>query len=326
MWLVGAVLATGLWSALAAVVGPGDFDLSDVLGVWRGGGSRHARSILWELRTPRIGLALVVGAALGAAGAVTQGLFRNPLASPGVLALPTGSALAVVCGFALGLEQSSLAATPLLAFFGAVAFLAMIFAIAGRREDTTFLLLTGVALGALGGAATSCVLAFNLDKWDLARKAMAWMLGSFDGRGWPHLAWTAPGILVGLVAALALQRGLDLLFLGEETAATLGVEPRRFRLAAGATVALLVGAATAAVGAIVFVGLIVPHAARAIVGPMHARLIPASALLGAWLVLAVDTVGRALSPIFLAPGAVTGLLGGAFFVVLLARARKAAAW
>ncbi len=320
LWALALAL-TLAFAVLASTVGPGDFSIAELLEVYRGGGSPQARGILWELRTPRVALALAVGAALGAAGALTQGLFRNPLASPGVLALPTGSALAVVLGFALGLDAEALWVTPLLAFVGASGFLLLLFGVAGRRRDSSFLLLAGVALGALGGAAISCTLAFNLDKWDLSRRAMAWLLGSFDGRGWSHLSWSGPPILLGLMLAVALHRGLDLLFLGEDTAASLGVRQSRFRWLTAGTIALLVGAATAAVGALVFVGLIVPHVARWLVGPLHLRLIPASALLGGWLVLAIDTVGRALSPTFLAPGALTGLLGGTFFLVLLARHR-----
>lgn len=327
--LVGAlaIALTTLVSLAALSVGPGEFSIGDVVATLGGDPpTKGAESILIGLRLPRLLLSLLVGASLGCAGALTQGLFRNPLASPGVLGLPSGAAAAVVAGFALGLDGNALWITPLLAFAGALGVLVVLFAVAGRRDDATMLLLSGVAMGALTGAATTCVLALNLDQWDLARRAMAWMMGSFDGRAWSHLTWATPPLVLGLLASLGLHRGLDLLFLGEESAASLGVSRSRFRFVTAAVVAVLVGAATAAVGALVFVGLVVPHLARAIVGPVHLRLLPASMLVGALLVLGIDTLGRAMSPTFLAPGALSSLLGGAFFLGLLikqARGRAA---
>src|SRR5690606_19874811 len=182
-----------------------------------------------------------------------------------------------------------------------------------------YLLLTGVALNALAGAVSTVTLALFLDRHALAQKAMTWMLGSFDGRGFLQLGWASGPIVLGLLAAWALHRPLDLLVLGEETAATLGVDRGRLRLLAATVVGVLVGTATAAVGAIGFVGLIVPHLARSLAGQAHVRLIPASMLMGAALVLAADTLSRALTPMFVAPGAVTSLLGGVFFLWLLRR-------
>ena len=322
-WTALALAVTALAVFGALTVGPGDFDFVEVVDVVLGRSpDPQARAILAELRIPRSLLALLVGASLGCAGALTQGLFRNPLASPGVLGIPTGAAASVVAGFALGLSDDALWVTPALAFVGSMGIMLLLFAIAGGRRDPSLLLLTGVALGALAGAATTCLLAFNLDKWDLARRAMAWMMGSFDGRGWEHLSWSGPPMILGLLGALTLHRALDLLFLGEETAASLGVDAGRMRLATAAVVAVLVGAATAAVGSLVFVGLVVPHLARAVVGPTHLRLLPASMFIGAILILGIDTLGRALSPTFLAPGALTSLMGGAFFLALLIRQRR----
>lgn len=325
--LAGLVLALACTGLLALCVGPGEFGLAEVgqmlLAKLSGGAlERRVELVLWELRLPRILLSLLVGAALGCAGALTQGLFRNPLASPGVLGISTGSAAAVVLGFALGLDERGLWITPALASLGAVTMLALLFALTARRRDLAYLLLTGVALNALAGALTTLTLALFLDRYQLAQKAMAWMMGSFDGRGFMQLRWALVPIAIGLVAAWALHRALDVLTLGEETAATLGVDLDRLRLGAALIVGLLVGASTAIVGVIGFVGLIVPHLARRLLGSSghsHARLLPASALVGAMLVLAVDTLGRSLSPLFLAPGALTSLLGGVFFLWLLRR-------
>jgi len=319
-----AVLALLLAAGLALTVGPGEFGLAEVLAhladKLRGVESPPmAEAILWQLRLPRVLLAMIVGAALGCAGAVTQGLFRNPLASPGVLGISTGAAAAVVIGFALGIDEQALWITPVLAAVGAGLILALLFGLTVRRRDLAYLLLTGVALNALAGAVSTVTLALFLDRHALAQKAMTWMLGSFDGRGFLQLGWASGPIVLGLLAAWALHRPLDLLVLGEETAATLGVDRGRLRLLAATVVGVLVGTATAAVGAIGFVGLIVPHLARSLAGQAHVRLIPASMLMGAALVLAADTLSRALTPMFVAPGAVTSLLGGVFFLWLLRR-------
>lgn len=322
-WLLG-VLALLLAAGLALTVGPGDYQLAEVLAVvtaqLRGDAIEPmADAILWQLRLPRVLLAMLIGAALGCAGAVTQGLFRNPLASPDVLGVSTGAAAAVVIGFALGVDEQALWITPVLAAMGAGLMLAMLFGLTLQRRDLAYLLLTGVALNALAGAVSTVTLALFVDRYALAQKVMVWMLGSFDGRGFAQLGWASGPIGVGMLAAWALHRPLDLLVLGEETAATLGVDRARLRLFGATVVGVLVGTATAVVGTIGFVGLIVPHLARSLAGQTHVRLIPASMLIGAALVLAADTLGRALSPMYLAPGAVTSLLGGLFFLWLLRR-------
>jgi iron complex transport system permease protein len=326
-----AVLGLMLAAGLALTVGPGAFGLGDVLGLFaaklRGESiAAGADAILWQLRLPRVLLALLVGGGLGCAGAVTQGLFRNPLASPGVLGISTGSAAVVVLGFALGLDEQALWITPALAGAGALTILALLFGLTARRRDLAYLLLTGVALNALAGALSTVILALFLDRHALAQKAMAWLLGSFDGREFAQLRWVGAPMLLGMLGAWALHRPLDVLVLGEETAASLGVDRARLRTLAAIVVGVLVGTSTAAVGVIGFVGLVVPHLARSLVGGhAHARLIPASMLVGAALVLAVDTLGRALTPMFLAPGALTSLLGGVFFLWLLRRQTTEAA-
>lgn len=321
-WLALALLGLTLCAFASLSVGPGEFSFNEV-NAWLFGDLEDSKAdaILGSLRMPRILLALLVGGSLGSAGALTQGLFRNPLASPSVLGLPTGAATAVVAGFALGLDTKALWVTPALAFTGAFLMLILLFALSAGRDDPTMLLLSGVALGALMGAITTCMLAFQLEQWDLARRSLAWMMGSFDGRGWAHLRWAGPPMVIGLIAAFTLHRGLDLLYLGEEAAGSLGLNAPRIRQATAGIVALLVGSATAAAGSIVFIGLIVPHIVRPIVGPSHGRLLAGSTLAGAALVLLIDTIGRSLAPMSLAPGALSSLIGGAFFLVLLRRQR-----
>lgn len=321
-----AVMSALLVAALlgSTLVGPGDFSMTDIVQVLHShaGGARAsgpAEAILWELRFPRILLAAAVGAALGGAGAVCQGLFRNPLAEPGVLGVSTGAAVAVVLGFVLGLDVGALWMTPLLAACGAAAVLTALFVLSTGRENISVLLLTGVALSAVLSAAMSVLLSLTMAQWDLAQKALSWLMGSFDGRGWMHVRWAGIPMVVSFVSMWALHRPLDVLRLGEDSAATLGVVRSRVRLFAAAAVALASGTATAMVGVIAFVGLVVPHVARAWVAPTYAAIIPASMVLGAVLMVGVDTIVRALAPLHASPGALMSVVGGIFLVVLLRR-------
>lgn len=328
------LLAVSLLSLWSMTVGAGHYGFGDVFGALSSNATDH--TVLIDLRLPRVLLCLWLGAALGTAGALTQGLFQNPLAAPGVLGVQAGAAAAVILGMALGLD-TALWATPLTASIGAAVILVLLFALAAGRGTAT-LLLTGVALTAVAGALTTLVLAQSVESDSLARRAALWMMGSFSGRGWQHLRWSAIPVSVGLVAAMVPARALDALGLGDDTAQSLGIDTSKVRWLVAAAVGLLVGTATAMVGTIAFVGLLVPHLARRLVGSNHRLSIPGSALAGGGLVLAVDSVGRALSdtqgwlnasvhavmggtgPVYLPPGALTSLLGGIFFLVLLRRA------
>lgn len=315
--LVGLVLA-----ATALVVGPGDTSIAEVatvLSAHLGGPDTDPTrdTIVWDLRLPRIGLATLVGGSLGAAGTVTQGLFRNPMAAPGVLGISAGAAAAAVFGFALGLDEAGIWATPLMAGLGAGVALGILFGLAGRAPGITTLLLSGVALGALFGAITTLILALEAQRWDLGVKVVRWLMGSFEGRSWGHLAIAVGPCALGVWLCVALRRPLDALQLGEETAATLGVDLVRTRAIAMVGVGLLVGTATAVAGVIGFIGLIVPHIARLLVGPAHRVLLPLAALLGATTLVAVDTLTRVTLP--LPPGVITSLLGAPFFLWLLRR-------
>jgi iron complex transport system permease protein len=309
--------------ALALVVGPGDVDLATALSVLvqRLGGaapSGIADALVWDVRLPRALLAALVGAALASAGALTQGLFRNPLADPSVLGVALGAALFAVVGFALGLDRSAVWVTPVLAAAGAFATLLALWAVALARPSTASLLLAGVAIGALCGALTSLVLAWSSDRFDLGIKVVRWLMGSFEARSWDHLGGAVLPIVLGLAGAMALQRDLDALALGDDTAASLGVALGRIRGVAMLVVAVLVGAATAVAGVLGFLGLVVPHVVRMLVGTSHRRVVPLSALLGALVLLAVDTGTRASATV-LPPGVVTNLVGAPFFLWLLLR-------
>jgi iron complex transport system permease protein len=327
--LFAATIAAGI---LSLSVGPGSLSVQTVVEVLVAALRQAQRSeavetiLVLDFRLPRILLAATIGAGLGCSGALAQGVFRNALADSGVLGIGNGAALAVVIGFALGLDQTSLWATSTLAATGSFLVLLILLLVArGSRQSSQFLL-SGVALGAILGAATTCVLSISLESWTIGQKAFAWLMGSLDARTWEHLAWCAPIVGIGLILAITLGRSLDGLLLGEDTAHSLGIHPNRVRWFAALAIALMVGASTAAVGSIAFVGLIVPHLARSWVGNLHRQVLPASALLGALLVVAVDTVSRAAAPVFLAPGALTSILGGLFFFMLLLRSERQGRW
>jgi iron complex transport system permease protein len=316
-------LLLGVTTVIALLVGPGGLGLGELLRALLRGPTELARddvhaALVWSLRVPRALLAALVGAALASAGALTQGLFRNPLADPSVLGVSLGAALAAVIGFVLGLDAAGPWVTPLLAAIGAGATLALLFAIAALRPHTTSLLLAGIAIGASCGALTTCLLAIAGDRFELGIKVMRWLMGSFEGRSWAHLTGAAGPILIALVAASALARDLDALVLGDDAARSLGVSIVRTQRAAMATVAVLVGAATAVAGVLGFLGLVVPHVVRWRVGAAHRHVVPLSALLGALVLLVVDT-GTRVAPLPLPPGVVTSLVGAPMFLWILMR-------
>ncbi len=316
-------VALAIAIVIALVVGPGEHGVLDVLGGLVHGPvddptEHKAAALVWTLRLPRALLAAFVGAALASAGALTQGLFRNPLADPSVLGVSLGAALAAVIGFVLGLDAAGTWVTPLLAALGAGATLGLLFGIASLRPQTTSLLLAGIAIGAVAGALTTCLLAIAGDRHELGIKVMRWLMGSFEGRSWAHLAGAGPPIALALVLASSLARDLDALVLGDDAARSLGVSIERTQRVAMATVAVLVGAATAVAGVLGFLGLVVPHVVRWWAGADHRHVVPLSALLGAVVLLVVDTGTRA-SPLLLPPGVVTSLLGAPMFLVILLR-------
>lgn len=332
-WLAAVLLAVGLPALLllALVVGPSGVSLPDALDVVAThlgpavpAQPRAVDALVWELRLPRSLLAALLGAALGLGGAVTQGLFRNPMAEPGVLGVSAGAATLAVVGFTLGLDAESALAIPLLAALGAGLVLLVLLGLAGDRSDTTSLLLSGIALGAMCGSLTTLLLALDSERWDLGIKVVRWLMGSLEGRSWEHLQGAVLPLCAGAALCLWLRLDLDALQLGRDTAASLGVDLVRTQRLALLAVALLVGTATALCGVIGFLGLVVPHVVRRLGGSGHARLLPLSALGGALVLLGVDVLGRALPDVVLPPGALTSLAGAPFFLWLL-RHREVAA-
>jgi iron complex transport system permease protein len=283
-----------------------------------------AAVILFDLRVPRVVLAVVVGGALGTAGAVFQALFRNPMADPAIIGVSSGAALGAVAVILLGGGfLGGELAVPVAAFLGAliVAFLVYRLARIGPAVQVATLLLAGIAVAAVISAVISLIMALAGEE---VRAIYFWLLGGLAGRGWSTLAGAAPLIVLGLVLAAWSVRDLNAMALGEERAAQLGVEIERFKRLALATGALLAGAAVSVAGIIGFVGLMTPHILRLLVGADHRWLIPASVIGGAAFMVLADLAARTvLAPQEIPVGAVTALLGGPFFLFLLRRERGA---
>lgn len=290
------------------------------------GESRHALVIL-NIRLPRTLLAMLVGAALALSGATMQGLFRNPLADPGLVGVSAGAALAAGATIVLGerfltplIGRPPFVLLPVGAFVGGLLSTWLLYAIATRQGRTSIatMLLAGVAIGAMAGA-LSGFLAYLSDDRQL-RDLTFWSLGSFSGASWSKITVIAPIILMLVAAAPFLARGLNGLALGEAEAFHLGLDVQRIKAAAILLVAMAVGASVAAAGAIGFVGIVVPHLVRLVLGANHRILLPASALGGAILLLGADIIARSIvAPAELPIGIVTAAIGAPFFLWLLLR-------
>jgi cobalamin transport system permease protein len=284
--------------------------------------------IVWLIRTPRVLVAALVGAGLALAGAQMQGLFHNPLASPDLVGTSAGGAFGAVLAIACGLATRSLWYVPLLAFLGAMGALCAVYAIATQcgRAPVATLLLAGVALSALIGAATSLVISLQFVSYQVAQEIVFWLMGGLDSRTWVHVSMIAPCVALGALIAGAVRRELDVLLLGEEAAASLGVDVEHIKRLVLTSAALLTGAAVAVSGVIGFVGLVVPHMVRLLMGPAHRRVLPASALAGASFVIVADVLARTvMRPEELRLGIITAAFGAPFFLyLLLTRARDAA--
>ena len=282
-----------------------------------------ARAVVLEIRGPRIAAALAVGMALGVAGAALQAVFRNPLVSPDILGVSSGCALGAVVGILLGLP---LAAMQGLAFAGGLAAAALVLAIGARvrgADPVLTLVLAGVIVGSLFSAGVAFAKTVA-DPYNQLPAITFWLLGSFAGVLPRDLALSLPLMLIGLVPLVALRWRVDVLALSEDEARALGLDVRRLRLVVIVAATLATAAAVAIAGIIGWVGLVVPHAARLLVGPAFGRVLPVAAILGAAFMLVVDTLCRVIAPTEIPPGVVTALVGTPAFIALLAaNARRA---
>ncbi|MFG2191319.1 FecCD family ABC transporter permease [Streptomyces sp. NPDC048639] len=325
--LTGALL---LLSLLATGVGAYEIPLPDVIGsvlhrAGLGGDplDRVAESVLWNVRLPRVCLALLIGASLGCAGALMQGVFGNPLAEPGVIGISAGAAVGAVACIALGLGFLGNWTVIACAFASGLFTVLLVYGLSrsGGRTEVVTLILTGIAVNAFAGALIG-LFVFVADDAQITQITF-WQLGSLAQATWPRVLAVLPCAIAGLVLAPLYARRLDLLALGERQARHLGVDVERLRLVLVLVVALLTAAAVAVAGIISFVGLLVPHLLRMAAGPGHRFLVPGSALGGAVTLVAADLAARTVAqPAELPLGVLTALLGSPFFFVLLRRTRR----
>ena len=282
-------------------------------------------TVLFAIRLPRVLAEALVGAALAAAGAAYQSLFRNPLVSPDILGVSTGAGLGAVLGILLGLP---VAAIQILGFGGGLLTVTIVAGLARALRsggDVLVLVLAGIVVGALAGAAISLVKVLA-DPYDQLPAITFWLLGSLSGVKSGDVAATVPAVLIGLAPLVLLRWRIGVLSLGDDEARALGVDVGRLRLLVIAAATLVTAAVVAISGVIGWVGLMVPHMARLLVGPRFDRLLPASVLLGAAFMVAMDTLARSAARIEIPLGVLTALIGGPVFVALLARdGRRAAA-
>ena len=293
---------------LAALFSPGSVSVSDA-------------AVVWSIRLPRIVVAALVGAALATTGAVMQAILRNPLAEPGITGVSAGAAVGAVAGITLGFTGGTQWGIPAAAFAGAAAVALVMLAVlrSGRSLGPATIILVGVSISALAGALINILIA-NASDDALVRSALFWLAGDLELRTWHHVLLAVGPILIGLGVLFSRIRALDALSLGEQVAATSGVNVGRERVLLLLTASLVTGAAVSVSGIISFVGLVVPHAVRLVVGASHARLIPLSALGGAIFLVAADTAARAaFGATVVQTGVVAALVGAPVFLAMLLR-------
>ncbi len=285
---------------------------------------RTEQLIIEQIRLPRIVVGALVGMALGVAGATMQGLFRNPMADPGIIGVSAGGAVGAVAAIATGMTGLFFLALPVFAFVGAMgaAFLVYGIAAVGGRFSIATLLLAGVAVNAFLGAVVSAIIILLPDNGAL-REILFWLAGGLDSRSWEHVRVSAPLVLVGTAVIVGMSRDLNLLTLGDDEARSMGIRVDAARVLLLATAALVTGAAVAVSGTIAFVGLVTPHILRLVIGPDHRVLVPMSALGGAAFVILADTVARVvIQPAELRVSIITAFVGAPFFIFLLIKNKR----
>ncbi len=327
--IVGVVVlsvAALLLSFIAVSIGPYEIPLSHVWSVfmdWLGAGAGSAttteKAIIETIRLPRILLALGAGAALAVAGSALQGVFRNPMADPGIVGVSAGASLGAVIAIATGAAAAIAMALPAMAFVGAACVLMVVYLLSafGGRASLASLLLTGVAVSSFTSAVVSAVIILTGDQ-QVQREMVFWLAGGLDSTGWADVGLALPLIVAGSLVAFAFARDLNLMLIGEDDARSLGVRVGLVRNVLLVCASLITGAAVAFSGTIAFVGLVAPHAVRLVVGPDHRVQMPLSALAGGVFLLAADTISRTVaSPAEIRVGIVTALAGAPLFVLLL---------
>ena len=280
-------------------------------------------AVLWHIRLPRTLVGMMVGASLGASGTVMQGIFSNPLADPGIIGVSSGAAVGAVIAISLGLSEESMFFLPMFAFLGSLAAVSLTVMLSMRhgKIPVMMLLLAGVVVGMLLGAITAGILTVISEQ--KMQQYLFWTIGSLDYRRWEHVLLGVGPICIGLAVMLFMARHLNILVLGDVEARAVGMPVTRYRLVLLAVASMTTATGVCISGNIGFVGLIVPHMMRMIVGPDHRRLLPASILAGGMLLVFCDTLGRiVLDPIEIRVGIMTALLGTPYFLYLLRKNRR----
>ncbi|MDG4647006.1 iron ABC transporter permease [Roseibacterium sp. SDUM158017] len=315
----------GLVAALfvaSLLTGPAGFGPGRSLDALLSGDGGAVTLVMREIRLPRAVLAVMVGASLGLSGAALQGYLRNPLAEPGLIGVSGSAALGAVIALQTGFAASFALGLPLAALGGALVAVLLVLGLAGPRGGSLTLILAGIAISALAGALTSLVLNLSPNPFAVS-ETVFWMLGSLADRSFSHVWIALPFMAAGWLLLGLTARGLDALTLGEDAAASLGIRLNRLRLMVVIGSASAVGAATAVAGAIGFVGLVVPHLLRPLVGARPGRLLPASALGGAAMVLAADIAVRLVLPERdLKLGVLMAIVGAPLFLHLIHKTRR----
>lgn len=338
--VIGLALALVAAMVLSMTTGASGASVWGVMGTWFGaepadaGQALRDHAVILNIRLPRMILGALIGAGLAVSGLLMQGLFRNPLADPGLVGVSSGSALGAVViivlgGTVLGPFTSFLGifALPMAAFGGGLVTTFILYRVATRGGQTAIatMLLAGIAIGALAGAFSGVLVYIASD--NQLRDLTFWGMGSLAGATWIKILAAGPIIAIALMVAGFLSKGLNALTLGEATAAHLGVPVQRFKTMTIIAVAGATGASVAVSGGIGFVGIVVPHLLRLVIGPDHRYLLPATALLGATFLLFADAISRTIvAPAELPIGIVTAAFGGPFFLWILLRKRSAFAW
>lgn len=322
VFLVLILIVLGL-SLAAACIGAYPMGLEDVLSALAGTSSPNdqAAIVLFSIRLPRIGAALVLGACLAAAGAVYQQIFRNPLVSPDILGVSAGAGLGAVLGIFMSLPVFGI---QLMSFIGGLAAVGLVMLVASmvRRQDSVLVLvLSGIVIGALAGSITS-LLKVLADPYDQLPAITFWLLGSLATVNINDVWAALPVAVLALVPLVLLQWKVDILSMGDEEARALGVDVTRVRLALITGATLMTASVVSFAGVVGWVGLIIPHFARMLVGPGFVRLLPAAILIGGAFMLLVDTLARTVSVTEVPLGIITSVIGAPIFVILLARGRR----
>jgi iron complex transport system permease protein len=319
-----AMLCLALF-AVSLLVGPAGIAAPQALAALIRGEGLAETIVMREIRLPRAILAVMIGASLGLAGAVMQGYLRNPLAEPGILGVSASASLGAVLALQTGFAGAFALGLPLAGLAGAGLGVGLVMALAGAQGGALTLILAGIAVSAFGGALTSLVLNLSPNPF-AASEIVFWMMGSLADRSFTHVWLALPFMALGWLLLGLTRRALDALTLGEDAAASLGVNLRRLRVQVVGGTALVVGAGTAVAGAIGFVGLVVPHILRPLVGARPGRLVLASTLGGAAMVLAADIAVRLILPERdLKLGVLTALVGAPLFLHLIYRTRQGGA-